>query len=75
MFTITLRLRVYNIEGKIFLKLSTHFVNIKQSSPSRVKTLIPEQNKQTLNSPISLCTKQTKQETLIVINKQLKFNS
>ena len=40
-----MRLRVYNIEGKIFLKLSRHVV--KQSAPSRRKNTHPrKQNKQ-----------------------------
>ena len=67
----SLRLRAYNIEGKIFLKLLRQFVNIvKTYSQPRpgVKTLTREQNKQTNNSPVSKRTKQTKREKFIVIN-------
>ena len=59
----SLRLRVYNIEGKIFLKQSRHFLNIKQSGPAGVKTLTREQNKQT-----------NKQTVHLVFNVQIRQN-
>ena len=57
-----MRLRVYNIKSKIFLKLSRHFV--KQSAPAPRKTLTLKQNKQTTkqtnNSPVSFAYKTDK---------------